>query len=97
VERRLEAPVRKVVAIERAVARDLGGWQAQICSAEGLIIQKVVAGREKDWLDVEALLVEQRGHLDEAYIQEWLAQFAEALDNPEMLARYQGALAKATT
>ena len=75
--------------IERAVARDLGGWSIQVCSAEDLIIQKVVAGRGRDWLDVEELLIAQHSRLDEAYIEEWLAQFAEALEQPEMLSAYQ--------
>jgi len=39
-------------------------------------------------LDVESLLIEQYGKLDEAYIQEWLSQFVEALDQPELLAKY---------
>ena len=75
--------------IERAVQRDLGGWSVWICSAEDLIIQKVVAGRSTDWSDVEALLIEQYGGLDRAYIQDWLEQFAEALENPELLKQYQ--------
>ena len=80
--------------IERAVRRDLGGWSAWICSAEDLIIQKVAAGRPKDWLDVEALLIEQRGRLDEAYLEDWLTQFAEALEKPELLAEYKRLLAQ---
>ena len=39
--------------------------------------------------------VEQRGKLDEAYIADWLAQFAEALEKPEILREYQRLLAKA--
>jgi predicted nucleotidyltransferase len=74
--------------IERAVQRDLGGWAVWICSAEDLIIQKSSAGRGKDWLDIEALLIEQYGKLDYAYIEDWLQQFAEALENPELLAEY---------
>ena len=74
--------------IERAVLRKLNGFSAWICSAEDLIIQKASAGRGKDWPDVEALLIEQRGKLDEAYIEDWLAQFAEALEKPEMLTEY---------
>jgi predicted nucleotidyltransferase len=75
--------------IERAVRRDLGGWSIQVCSAEDLIIQKVVAGRSRDWLDVEELLIAQHDRLDEAYIEEWLTQFAEALEQPEMLEGYR--------
>ncbi len=74
--------------INRAVQRDLGGWSAWICSAEDLIVQKVVAGRGKDWPDVEALLAEQHGKLDQNYIQSWLKQFAEALEQPELLTDY---------
>ena len=74
--------------IERAVTRDLGGWSIQVCSAEDLIIQKAVAGRARDWLDVEELLIAQHGRLDEAYIEGWLSQFAEALEQPEIPSTY---------
>ncbi|MGH7450292.1 MAG: nucleotidyltransferase, partial [bacterium] len=56
--------------IERAVLRDLGGISAWVCSIEDLIIQKVVAGRDKDWLDLEALLLEQYGKLDENFVED---------------------------
>lgn len=88
----LALPGYEELIIQRAVQRDLGGWRAWICSAEDLIIQKVVAGRAKDWPDVEALLIEQRGKLDETYIADWLAQFAEALDKPELLGDYRSLL-----
>ena len=91
----LALPGYEELIIEHAGRRDMGGWEAWVCSAEDLIIQKVVAGREKDWIDVESLLIEQRGKLDEAYVEEWLGQFAEALENPELLTRYQHLLAKA--
>jgi predicted nucleotidyltransferase len=74
--------------IERAVRRDLGGISAWVCSIEDLIIQKVVADREKDWLDLEALLLEQYGKFDEALVENWLTQFAEALEKPEILTKY---------
>jgi predicted nucleotidyltransferase len=76
------------LVIERAGQRDLGGWSAWICSAEDLIIQKASAGRGKDWPDIEALLIEQHGKLDYDYIEDWLQQFAEALENPELLQEY---------
>jgi hypothetical protein len=90
----LALPGYEELIIEHAVQRDLGGWSAWICSAEDLVIQKVVAGRGKDWLDVEALLIERRGKLDEAYIADWLAQFAEVLETPDLLTEYQRMLAK---
>lgn len=75
--------------ISRAVQRDMGGWTAWVCSIEDLIIQKAVAGRAKDWEDIEGLLIEQRGKLDEGYITEWLVQFSEALEKPELLTQYK--------
>ena len=45
--------------------------------------------------DVEALLVEQRDKLDEAYIWGWLKEFAEVLENADMLPRYQRLLTRA--
>jgi hypothetical protein len=47
------------------------------------------SGRDKDWPDVEALLIAQDGKLDEAYVENWLEQFAEALEKPEILTKYR--------
>jgi predicted nucleotidyltransferase len=87
-------PGYEELIVTRAVRRKLDGFQAWVCSAEDLIIQKVIAGRGKDWPDVELLLIEQRGKIDEAYIEDWLSQFAEALEKPEMLAEYKRLLQK---
>jgi predicted nucleotidyltransferase len=89
----LALPGYEELIIERAVRRDMGGWTGCVCSAEDLIVQKVVAGREKDWLDVQALLTEQHGCLDEGYVSDWLRQFAEALEDPEIPTRYQRVVA----
>lgn len=75
--------------VRRAVRHDLGAFSVWVCSAEDLIVQKVVAGRGKDWPDVEALLVAQHGRLDQRYIDSWLAQFGEALENPALVAEYR--------
>jgi hypothetical protein len=85
----LAIPGYEELIIVRAIMRNLDDFQAWICTAEDLIIQKVVAGRGKDWLDVESLLIEQWGKLDEVYIRDWLGQFAEALEIPEMLEDFE--------
>lgn len=90
----LALPGYEELIIKNAVRWQMNGWSAWVCSAEDLIIQKAVAGRGKDWLDVEALLIEQRGKLHESYIEDWLAQFAEALGKPQILTEYQGILTK---
>lgn len=90
----LTLPGYEELIVTRAQRRKLNGFSAWLCSAEDLIIQKVTAGRGKDWLDVEALLLGQHGKLDEDYIDSWLTQFAEALEKPEMLLEYQRLLKK---
>ncbi|HEX5063368.1 MAG TPA: nucleotidyl transferase AbiEii/AbiGii toxin family protein [Kofleriaceae bacterium] len=34
------------------------------CSAEDLIVHKAFAGRDKDWLDIEGIVIRQGDHLD---------------------------------
>lgn len=91
----LAIPGYEELIIERAAEASFGDWSAWICSAEDLIIQKAVSGRGKDWLDVQALLVEQYGKLEQAYVEEWLTQFSAALENPDILITYQRLLARA--
>jgi predicted nucleotidyltransferase len=85
----LALPGYEQLIIERAKQCDLEGFRAWVCSPEDLIIQKMITGRGKDRPDIEALLIEQHGTLDEAYIEDWLAQFSEALDNPGLLSEFR--------
>jgi predicted nucleotidyltransferase len=75
-------------AIERAVETDIEGVPTRVCTAEDLVIHKVIADRAKDWIDIEGVLMRQRGKLDINYIRDWLTQFAEALEKPELLTRF---------
>lgn len=75
--------------VTRAVRCDLGDLQAWVCAPEDLVIQKAVAGRAKDWQDIEGILIEQYGHLNLEYLEDWLSQFAELLGQPEILSQYQ--------
>ena len=76
-------------SIKRAVNAEVLGVPVRICTAEDFIIHKAIANRWKDWGDVESILIRQRGKLDVAYIRNWLTQFAEALENPEILSRFE--------
>lgn len=75
--------------VKRASRKALDGIRAWVCSAEDLIIQKAIAGRGRDWPDIEALLIEQKTKLDETYIEDWLTQFADVLENPDIFAEYK--------
>jgi Nucleotidyltransferase of unknown function (DUF6036) len=85
----LAIPGYEELIITHAVQRELDGLQIWLCSAKDLIIQKAVAGRARDWQDIEGILIEQQGELDLAYLEDWLGQFAEALERPEILTQYR--------
>jgi len=76
-------------AIERAIPLTIEGIAVPVCSAEDFVIHKGVANRVQDWIDVERVLIRQKSKLDQKYILSWIKQFAEGLDNPEILTRYR--------
>jgi hypothetical protein len=55
------------------------------CSAEDLIVLKAFAGRAKDWLDVEGVIIRQTGALDWNYIHRQLSPLAELKGAPEIV------------
>jgi len=57
------------------------------CSAEDLIVMKAFANRERDWLDVESVLIRQAGHLDWQIIEEELQPLASLRDEVDIAAR----------
>jgi predicted nucleotidyltransferase len=83
------------LVIEHASKHDLGGWEIWVCSIEDLIVQKMYISRGRDLYDVEELLIAHHEQLDTNYVETWLAQFAEALDNPAILTEYRRLLTKA--
>jgi hypothetical protein len=77
---------------ECAVARSSsftvsGGASIRTCSAEDLVVFKVFAGRDKDWLDVEGIVLRQSDRLDEALIWNELGPLLELKQAPEDAAR----------
>jgi hypothetical protein len=57
------------------------------CSAEDLIIHKVFAGRDKDWGDVESVLIRQRVKLDLRLVREELKPLLELKGQPEAMTK----------
>lgn len=63
--------------LSRASYQDFGdGTLLKICSPEDLVIMKTLAGRPRDWPDVEAVLIKQR-QLDWEYIGASIAALSE--------------------
>ncbi len=77
------------LAIQRAEVIEVDGVSLPICTAEDLIIHKAISNRGQDWIDIEGVLIRQHGQINLAYIRNWLSQFAEALENPEILTRFE--------
>ncbi|MEW5766175.1 MAG: nucleotidyl transferase AbiEii/AbiGii toxin family protein [bacterium] len=61
----------------------------RICSAEDLIIHKVVAGRPQDLNDIEGIILRQGKRLDIKYIRKWLKAFADILEMKELRERFE--------
>lgn len=70
--------------VERATSRTVGGLRLPLPAVEDLIILKAVAHRERDLQDIR-MLVATNPELDRGRIRGKVAEFAAALDLPEML------------
>lgn len=69
-------------AVERASAFDVGeGRSLFTCSAEDLVVLKAFAGRDRDWLDIDGIVVRQGRGLDTALIWRELEPLLELKDD----------------
>ena len=59
------------------------------CGAEDLVVLKVFAGREKDWLDVEGVVLRQADSLDRALIRRELKPLLELKGDDTALMRLE--------
>jgi hypothetical protein len=55
------------------------------CSAEDLIVLKAFAAREKDWVDIDGVLIRQAGRIDWAHVRAQLQPLVELKEEPELL------------
>jgi hypothetical protein len=61
-----------------------------------LIIHKVFAGRDKDWGDVESVLIRQRIKLDLSLIRQELKPLLKLKGQPEAMDKLNGLIATVT-
>lgn len=73
----------EVEAVERGILHSLGEVSIRLPTPEDLIIFKAVAHRPKDLLDIQAIIA-SHPDLDRARVENWMRQFAQALDMPEL-------------
>lgn len=62
--------------VQRSTPVPMFGVNVPICSAEDLIILKLIANRRRDLLDIESVLKYQKSRLDKVYLKKWF-QFWE--------------------
>ena len=79
--------------VARSSPWDIGPGVLRTCSAEDLLVHKVFAGRDQDWLDVRGILTRQGGKLRLEQIERDLAPLLELKSAPDNLARFRGLIA----
>ncbi|MCK6538580.1 MAG: nucleotidyltransferase family protein [Anaerolineales bacterium] len=87
---RIDVMLADTIFDEAAIgrARDIDftpGKKIRVCTAEDLIVYKMLSTRTKDRGDVESVVQKQGDALDDAYIENWLAQFEEALSDSTLI------------
>ena len=79
-------------AIRRAVERRIGGRPVRVCTAEDLVLHKIISDRPRDLEDIRGILRRMGGKLDRAYLDPKVASLAEAMERPEIAERWRGML-----
>ena len=69
-------------ALDRAVEVKIGNSFIKFCTAEDLILFKIISERSKDLEDVRNLLRYQRDNLDYSYLEPRIKELSDLLDRP---------------
>lgn len=86
----------EIESVERSTGWDVEpGCSIRTCSAEDLIVQKLVSHRPRDLADVGGIVARQSENLDVGRIRSWLTGFAELMDDPDLDRPFESALAVA--
>lgn len=64
----------------RIERRPFEGVEIPVISIEDLLVAKVLYGRDKDWLDVDAVVATEGDRLDGDYIRHWVGEFLDSRD-----------------
>ena len=81
-----------VMALARRVRVDLLGTPVWVLSAEDLTVFKAMFNREKDWVDISAMVADRGVGFDRAYVHDQIA--AHLGDDDERLAHFRGVCRK---
>ena len=86
----------EIEALERATPWIPSGTPGFVtCSAEDLVLYKLVAARGRDLADMESIVRRQGSRLDVDRIRRWGREFADLKEDPDLLRPFEDALRKA--
>lgn len=76
-------------AIRRAVTIEVAGKPVRLCTAEDLILHKIISDRPRDREDVEGVFQTRREALDLAFLAPRVEEMAKGLERPDILEFYR--------
>jgi predicted nucleotidyltransferase len=75
-------------AVERATIRHIQGCSVRFCTAEDLILMKIISDRSKDIEDARQVVRQQKGRLDLDYLSPRIQELSDLLCRPDLLQRF---------
>lgn len=86
----------EAATIDRSSMGELArGIELRTCSAEDLIVHKAFASRPQDWVDIEGVIVRQRGRLNWSQIRADLGDLVVLKEEPEILVALENVVVRA--
>ncbi len=77
-------------ALERACDIEISaGKRIRVCTAEDLVIYKMLSTRSKDRNDAASVIRRQGETLDRTYIEGWLKEFEQALADSTLVSEFR--------
>ena len=72
--------------------KHVSGVSVDTCSAEDLVIYKLIAARPQDLVDVTSIVQRQGNRLDVERVRHWGREFAELKEDPDLLRPFDDAV-----
>lgn len=76
-------------AVQRAVPFAVAGVPVSFCTAEDLVLMKIISERDRDLADAREVVARRLPELDLAYLDPRVAELSAILERPEILARWR--------
>jgi len=76
-------------AVRRAVGVEIAGRSVRVCTAEDLILMKIISDRPRDVADARAIAERRRESLDRDYLEPRIVEMARLLERDDILTRWR--------